>query len=274
MLLIDSKPLTITTSRSKLAFTTTGGTNWKVWDRFISLGDEQLFHIGNICGTCEFFFRRMTEAAVPSFEIERVKTELEVGISAIDPTAATLAEIMPNGKYVVALFECQPNQAGTDSTPDYFSHEQRLAWPDYDDDPSPETWYYRGDSTAMPDQQMLFEFYVPLYDSSLLNNERVEYYKSVIKSGSRPTAISLSVLDVKAPMSFPEDEDGNEIEPEFRTHWCFANYLLDGHHKVFASHSLGIPITILSFISIDHSWQQIDKLIAHYHDQQINKRRT
>jgi len=214
----------------------------------------------------------MTDLAVPSFEIERVKTELESGIAAIGSTADTLAEIIPNGKYVVALFECQPALAGTDGTPDYFSHEQRLAWPDYDDDPPPTTSYYRGDSMAMPEQQMLFEFLVPLYDSSLLSDERVTHYKTLIKSGVRPTAVSLSVLDVKAPMSFPEDEDGNEIEPEFRTHWCLANYMLDGHHKVFASHSVGIPITLLSFISVDHSWQLVDELITHYKGRQITKR--
>ena len=264
MQLIESKPLTITASQSKLAFTTTGGGNWEVWDRFISLGGEPIFHIGNICGTCEFFFCRVAESTIASIEIDCVKSDLESGIVNIGPTATTLSEIIPNGKYVLALFEIEPHQVGTDTTPDYFSHEQRLAWADDDNDGSPVTGYYRGNSIAMANQQMLFEFFVPLYDSSLLNQERVEHYKSLLKSGMRPTAVSLSVLDVKAPMVFPEDEDGNEIEPEFRTHWCFANYLLDGHHKVFAAHTLGLPITMLSFISIDHSWQLVDELITHY----------
>ncbi len=264
MQLIQSKPLTNTASRSKLAFTTTGGTNWKIWDRFISLGDNQLFHIGNICDTCEFFFHRMTEAVIPSFEIERVRAELESGMTGIDSTATTLAELMPNGKFVVALFESRPRQAGSDSTLDYFSHEQRMAWPDNEFDLPPATEYYRENSMAMFEQQMLFEFLVPLYDSSLLNKTRVEHYQNLLRSGARPTAVSLSVLDVKSSMSFSEDEDGNDSQPEFGTHWCLANYLLDGHHKVFAAHSLGLPITMLSFISDDHSWQRVDELISHY----------
>ena len=269
MQLIESRPLTVTTSQSKLAFTTTGERDWKVWDRFLSLGNEQLLHIGNVCDTCEFFFNRMTNATISGFEIEQVRAELESGIATVDSTANSLAQLIPNGNYIAALFECQPQLAGTERTPDYFSCEQRMTWPDDDDEPSPTTEYYRGASTAMPDQQMLFEFHVPLNDTSNLDAERVDHYKALIKSGMRPTAVSLSVLDVKEPTSFPEDENGNEVEPEFKKHWCFANYLLDGHHKMFASHSVGMPITMLAFIAVDHSWQVVDELIAHYNDRKL-----
>ncbi len=116
----------------------------------------------------------------------------------------------------------------------------------------------------MRDQQMLFEFFIPLYDISLVNRERVEYYKQQLQSGVQPTVVSLSVLDVKSSMTYPEDDNGVEIEPRFGTHWCFANYLLDGHHKMVASHESGKPITMLSFVSRDHSWKLVDELIGEY----------
>lgn len=65
-------------------------------------------------------------------------------------------------------------------------------------------------------------------------------------------------------MTYPEDENGVEIEPEYRTDWCFANYLLDGHHKLVASHESGKPITVLSFINRDYYWKVVDELIAQY----------
>lgn len=265
MQLIDNQLLTNTQSQSALAFTTTGGATWPEWERFISLGDEQLFHIGNICGTCEFFFRRMIDRPISSFALEQIRRQLEHGLRCIDETAMTSREIIPNGNYVVALFTAQPRLVGTDQVPDYFSHEQRLAWRGYEDVAStPSTGYFRGESRPLKDREMLFEFFVPLYDLSLLNEQRVAQYKRVLLSGMQPTAVSLSVLDVKSSMSFPENGQGEEVEPAFRTHWCFANYLLDGHHKVYASQATGRPITMLSFISLDHSWKLVDELIAAY----------
>ena len=67
-------------------------------------------------------------------------------------------------------------------------------------------------------------------------------------------------------MLYPENENGEEIDPEYKTHWCFANYLIDGHHKVFASHLTGKPITVLCFINIENSFQGVEKLINIYQD--------
>ncbi len=264
MQLIASRQLTHTKSSSKLALTTSDGSAWGGWDRYLSLGDERLFHIGNVCDTCEFFFRRVADRALPSFEIERVRSQLECGLDDLDATALAFTEFIPDGEYVVALFTARPRLSGSDDTPDYFSHEQARTWPEYDHDVLPAMGYYRDASTAIRKDEMLFEFFVPLYEPSLLDSQRVTHYEQLLISGTRPTAVALSVLDVKGPASFPEDEEGNEIEPKFGRHWCLANYLLDGHHKVFAAHVTGAPITVLSFLSVDHSWTMIDELIAHY----------
>ncbi|MCB9949967.1 MAG: hypothetical protein H6824_03200 [Planctomycetaceae bacterium] len=236
-----------------------------MWDRFISFEGQQLFHIGNVCGTCEFFFSRLTDREIPSFEIDRIRSTLQCGIQSIDDTAFAFLDVIPNGEYTITLFTAFPQQAGVNGVPDYFSSEQRLAWADWDPDNRQIcSSYFRGHSRPLHDQQMLFEFLIPLYDISLVNRDRVDFYKQQLQSGVRPTAVALSVLDVKSSMTYPEDDKGAEIEPEFRTHWCFANYLLDGHHKMVASHESGKPITLLSFISRDHSWKLVDELIAEY----------
>ncbi len=85
----------------------------------------------------------------------------------------------------------------------------------------------------------------------------------VIQNGLKPTVLALGVLDVKTSMIYPE-VDGEEIDPEIDTHWCFANYLIDGHHKIMAANRLGESIPMISFISKEQSWKLIDKLIDTY----------
>ncbi len=41
-----------TQRRSRLKFRTTEGGPWRDWDHYLSLGPEQLVHLGNVCGTC------------------------------------------------------------------------------------------------------------------------------------------------------------------------------------------------------------------------------
>ena len=261
MRLIAQEPLKISGSTSQLSFTTTGGGWWKVWDRFISLDGEQLFHIGNVCGTCEFFFRRVIERFVPSLEIASIRTALENGIQSLDLTAKTFAELLPDGNYIAALFVAEPHLVGTGKAEDYFSTDQRQAW--RGDGSAPASGYYRGESRPIRNREKMFEFVIPLYDVAKLNPERVEHYRRIISHGGLPTAVSIGVLDVKESMSWPE-QDGKEIEPDFRGHWCFANYLLDGHHKMAAASESEMPLTLLAFISIDHSWKLVDDLVRFY----------
>lgn len=264
MKLIDIKSeFTITASTSKLDFSTTGGGYWEQWDRFLSLGDENLFHLGNVCGTWEFFFRRVVTRKISSFEIEQIRSRLELGLKRIGNFQGAFYPLLPNGAYVAALFEIQPQLPGKSLTPDYFRNEQRLAWGGDEDDLISAEPYYRGSSIPLRAREMLFEFLIPLYDPIYLDRDRVKHYQNLIQSGQKPTAISLSLLDVKSSEQ-TMDTDGNELDPEFPIHWCFAHYLLDGHHKIFAAAQTGKPITILSFVCIDQSWTQIHELLKEY----------
>ena len=78
--------------------------------------------------TCQFFFSRLTDRQVLSFEIDRIRSALQRGILTIDENANAFCEVVPNGEYTLALFSASPRQSGVNGVPDYFAAEQRLTW--------------------------------------------------------------------------------------------------------------------------------------------------
>lgn len=85
-----------------------------------------------------------------------------------------------------------------------------------------------------------------MFPGNWLKADELNAYKKDIASGQSPTALALSVLDVKQPATW----DG---EPAVTEHWCLAHYLLDGHHKMFAAFEIDTPITLRSFLSLKES---------------------
>jgi len=226
------------------------------WDRFITIDNDPIWHVGNVCGTCEFFFKTFTSEKQQV--IEQVRDSLNEGIDSIEEIPGGLLKLLPNGEYIKMFFEVNPKLAGSSEMPDYFRTELIETWPldDLDgtqnSDISP---YYRTVPRTVKKSEAVFDFYIPQYDPALLDDERVEYYIEQLRKGEIPTVVSVSVLDIKGPALWPVDEKGNNVESRYGTHWCFSNYILDGHHKMYASYKSGIPITILSFLSLEHSWK-------------------
>ena len=100
--------ITVQNSQSILNFSTTGGGYWPVWDRFISIDGKDAFHIGNICGTCAFFFARM-DGANRSINPRKFQDELSIGINALKRKhAKILSELLPDGVYELRLIERIP----------------------------------------------------------------------------------------------------------------------------------------------------------------------
>ena len=198
-MLLDKTETQICESKSVLSFETEGGGQWKVWDRYIAIEGKKAFHIGNICGTCSFFFERLPSLVYPG------------------------------------------------SKEDYFIYEQVELWgvdafwglPHF-----PKTEYYRLTSKEFVAGLGLFEFLIPTFPHNWLDTERINYYVQLLNSGSKPTAISLSVLDIKQPADWEGDKRITE-------HWCLAHYLIDGHHKAFAAASVGQPLTLISFLATE-----------------------
>jgi hypothetical protein len=78
-----------------------------------------------------------------------------------------------------------------------------------------------------------------MFPERWLDPARIVHYKNKIEAGAMPTAVAISVLDVKGPAMRGID------------HWCFAHYLLGGHHKVAAAASAGSPLTVITFLASD-----------------------
>lgn len=263
---LNSTRVTVENSQSLLAFESTGNEPGKLWDRFLTVDGKPAYHIGNVCGTCAFFFERL-EGANQSISAAEVSDNLRRGLKNIDDSMlGKIKPILPEGDYVASLQEVVPDRVLPGSGSDYFANEQVALWgidgfwnlPHHT-----KTEYYRSRIKDLGDRKKLFEFIVPMFPGNWLKANEVEGYKNAMASGQKPTALGLSVLDIKQPATW-------EGEPDVTEHWCLAHYLLDGHHKMFAASEVGKPVTLLSFLSLRESLapegnvtRLIDELDAH-----------
>jgi hypothetical protein len=159
----------------------------------------------------------------------------------------TVVAALPSGLYSALLLECVPKRVLPSEHGDYFREEQVALWginsfwglPHYT-----KTEYYRTGQVTMTDARGLFEFVVPMFPRSFLHADAVISYKTALEAGTTPTALAVSVLDIKQPADW-------EGDPKINSHWCLSHYLLDGHHKTFAASELGLPISILSFLAVE-----------------------
>ena len=258
-MLLDRKNIKIENTNSKLSFGTTGGGAWKVWDRFLLYDNEQLFHIGNICGTCAFFFRQIKTDMTTSYTIENIRAEMNSGINKLnDELIKELSTLMPVGEYEILLLEIRPFMTRFNGDGDYFVEEQSKLWDSMSESEDKGAFYYRGTDSRINETEKLYEFFIPLYQPNCFDESRIEYYQKLIRNGEKPTALALGVVDSKECVYCDLPEDG------IVCHWSFANYLLDGHHKIQAAAREKKPITLISFIAKDYTWQVIDELIKKY----------
>jgi len=257
-LLLDRSSITVNNPNSILSFENKGGGAWKIWDRFLCVEGKPAYHIGNVCGTCEFFFTR-EEGANRKVSPMQVSARLRAGLQSLDAQLTQdIASILPSGTYRVSLLMCTPELTRPGAEKDYFSHEQVDLWgidPFWGVPHSPRTEYYRVDSrflgenlplreALMPPnarRSHLFEFCIPMYPGNWLDRSSVETYRNRFTDGECPTALAISILDVKQPATW-------EGQPKINEHWCLAHYLLDGHHKIYAAAALGKRLTVLSFM--------------------------
>lgn len=251
---------------SIIGFDNQGGDGWERWYRYITVNGQRIFEIGNVCGTCEVYFKKLMELD-PEIEEREVAKIMNNGISNIDDvTLQKIMKIIPSGDYVCSLTRIKPT---INSENDYFSNEQIETWgiDSFAGINKPGTKYYRGNNFEVKNKELFIELIIPT-QSSKIDEQRVEYYIEKLKKGENTTCLSLTVLDIKAPGMW-EDEN----EPKFNTHWCLSNYLIDGHHKVEASRRCGIPITMLSLInkheSIIEKDEQVEELLSKMKSQPI-----
>jgi hypothetical protein len=252
----EIREILIENSRSILGFETTGSGTWKKWDRFLTIDGRKAYQIGNICGTCAFFFERMG-GANQSIHVDKLVDTLNHGVTKLDErTIEDLKAIIPDGEYIVVLSEIQPRLCSPSSSEDYFSHEQIALWgvdgfwglPH-----TPKTEYYRLQARQLREERGFFEFLIPTFPHSWLKQDRIDEYKEILARGDKPTLVSLGILDIKQPANWIGDQP-------ITSHWCLAHYLLDGHHKAYAAAVSGKPITMISFIAVDQGISSADDI--------------
>jgi hypothetical protein len=215
--LITHLPIRSKTSSSPIGFARTGGGSWKEWDRFRTLDGKPAYHIGNICNTCAFFFERL-EGANRSVELEGAVAALTEGLSDLTSDfAETLAQLLPEGEYTACLLASDPTRIRPGGDDDYFGHEQTdLFGVDtfWDLPHDPRTEYYRLATQTVSPTRQLFEFLVPMFPARWLNDETVTNYVMALTHGKMPTAVAISILDVKGPA-----EPGGVVEQ----HLCLTH---------------------------------------------------
>ncbi|MEL7188242.1 MAG: hypothetical protein AAGK17_01715 [Pseudomonadota bacterium] len=247
--LLDSKKMHSDGKNSPLEFVLQNYDGMPRWNRVLSINGEETFHLGNVCETCAFFFERLSEAN-NRFEIGELRQTLENGMTEITASVSeTVIQLMPKSDYNVVLLKVKPEQAVAGETSDYFANEDR-EFEEYivnEGDielQDPKTDYYRVGGRreiAMPSSfgtAKGFEFLVPITSKKELDSDRIDHFIEVLSNETLPTAIAVSLLDIKGP------------SVNDRTHWCLAHYIIDGHHKLAAAEQSGKEITLLAFVSL------------------------
>lgn len=247
--LLEIATRTVVDSQSPLAFSSTGTDSWPQWDRYLTVNGKQAYHLGNICGTCAFLFEKM-EAQTAGIGVGELATRLAEGLENLDEESVDkLVQLMPVGNYILALLMLKPEKVQLNSSNDYFSVEQveNVGLDLFVGRPhDPKTDYYRIEGRSRvtldfdPGLPEAFDFIVPMLSEASLDQDRVAFYEKSLKKGHRPTAVALSVLDVKGPADGGVD------------HWCLAHYLVDGHHKVAAAAHAQQELTLIAFVAVDH----------------------
>lgn len=219
--------------------------------RHLTVGGIPAYEVGNACGTCEFWFTRLEGASATGSIAESVdatRVALADGIASLDDLVVEqFARVLADGRYLVLLLDVEPRLVEPDDSASYFHDEQVALWgidPVTGVPHDPATPYYRLPDTSIDATRSLFEFLVPLHPPSDLDADTLAGYASRLGSDDRPTAVALSVLDVKQPANWDDDATITE-------HWCLAHYLLDGHHKVAAAAAAGRPVRTLTYLAVD-----------------------
>jgi hypothetical protein len=250
--LLARLPIRSASMASPIGFTRVGGGSWKEWDRFLTVDGKPAYHIGNICNTCSFLFERL-EGAVRRVAVEAVVAALNDGVRQLTPQMAEqLVQLLPEGDYVACLLRCEPVRTRPGGPDDYFSHEQPALFgvdAFWDLPHDPRTEYYRlGTRTLAPGRQ-LFEFLVPMFPARWLDPRVVENYVAALTTGNVPTAVAISILDVKGPAKLMGDE---------QAHLCLTHYLLDGHHKVLAAAQSQRSVGLISLLALKQGVSEED----------------
>ena len=81
-----------------------------------------------------------------------------------------------------------------------------------------------------------------MFPENWLDKKVVSDYVQRLEACGAPSAVSISILDIKGPAVWQGDIDPTE-------HWALSHFIVDGHHKVCAARQTGRPVRMLNFVS-------------------------
>lgn len=215
--------------------------------RVLWLGGEAAFELTFWCGTCPVLFQRL-EGATSTLSVAALADMLRQGLSAIeDEVLAAFAGLLPAGAYLPMLLQVTPQLVTPAAPGDYFAREQVATWglnnfwglPE-----NPRTPYYRTFETPVTAASHLYEFVVPMVPPTWNDRARVQQYADLLETGTLPTAVAVSTLDVSQPAVDTGSTDYYE-------HWALTHFLIDGHHKLEAAAATARPLRLLTLTAVE-----------------------
>ena len=231
-------------TESRLSFTLRMDES-RPWWRDLDLDGQPLYRIGNICDTCEAMFSKYKSEKLP-LEPSRLAEILRSGLSDIpNEVVEIVTKVLPKGNYSVGLLNLQPALIKF-SEPNYYLWENSkpssipTEWLT-ESEPIQPWWFAQPNKSRGFQKGKLYEAVLPLISEKSIKREDIDKYSTELNDGLKPTALALSVVDVRSVSGRAFD-------------WRLIHFLLDGHHKMMAASKTGKPITLLSFLNIDESF--------------------
>jgi hypothetical protein len=226
--------------------------------RYLLLDGKRAYDLGNTCQTCALLFQRLP-GATKSLAIQEAAEALRLGVTSLDDNVvAAVGAGLPEGEYLTLLADTCVDLVKPGESADYFSREQVALWGEdnfYCLPHDPRVPYYRAGDLRIGERRHLFNFVVPMYPAKWLTFRTLAKYRKEMETRGTGTAVTLSLLDVKAPTVWAGEE-----EPDPEEHWLFTHYLVDGHHKLHAAAEKNKPLRLLSFVALSHGVSTPDQV--------------
>ena len=231
------------------------------WYCHLTVAGKRIFEYGCPCGTCGIVFRKVGKIADRISDREAVHLLGTLDTMPPNRVLRRLARVLEPSCYYPRIIEGTVMRVEPGTPDDYFATDVvrlfGLEAPDNKQPSSPKTTYYRlgvdhelerTGRRSGSHKALVTAVVMPLHDTSLLNRERIDFWKHQFNIGVGLTAFAVSVVDNQSPAMNAVD-DTYEYEEQF----LFTNCLLDGHHRIQAAAELGAPVRILSLMARDFS---------------------
>ena len=200
------------------------GFEWPEWDYSWRHGSDRLYDTGGSCTTCDLILDRVGWASEDAVRLAQVVRQQVANVDQLDePTMAALEPLLcalAPGRYQVRLENL---------------HLEATTWA--------KTWF-AAESSALSDpggtmyqppraQTSSRVVIAATQPDSALDESTVTQFAACITAGDHPVAVVAAFAAVRQPHD-------STIE-----HPCVTGFIIDGHHKMAAYTSLGLPCRMI-----------------------------